>query len=289
MKPDMPGHGEADRHQVMNALEELGDHAQDLYLEHDLDALTLGTGDGALLRTITLPCPTVFLSPTDRYKYHGLRFYAILPAHERALFYRAVRDNYEGTTFKLKAQHGMINVNQSTMLPTCIETERRDVQPTRIIKNILNSPHNFRIDISPVELTDRVNNIRPLKNNDAILLEWRRKDIHLTGLEKHLDEDSRMVINPHTIALRGLCRKKLTFPGHIAINMQKRNAVKVDGERLTQALAWLGEDKALVIHVSHDPPAIVLRRNDPIARHALLMMQRFLPEEVEYLDRSAQK
>lgn len=278
-----PWHGEVERALVLRALEELGEPTQDLYLEHSHDALTLGTGDGVLLRTVTLPCRTVFRLKTDRHKHLGLRYYAVLPSAERPLFYRAFLEQEE-SFLVMRLRYGMICVGEKAMVPSRLDLEKRETHPTQIIRTLFNSPHNFRIDMNPTALSELVQTIRPLQNNDAILVQWDRRSVRLSGLVKTLDAESRLQVDPRILALDGLCRKKTLFPGSVVINMQKRNAAKVDGERLAQALAWLGDSKEAMVYAGHDPCALVLRRGDDIARHALLMMQRFLPEEVTYLD-----
>lgn len=289
MNTDTPWHGVVDRAQALSALAELGQNSQDLYLEHELDALTIGAGDGAILRTVTIPCQTVFQSPTDRYKHHGLRFYAVLPSQERALLFHAIHEHPD-LTFKLKVWSGMLQVERNTLVPTTLDLTKMETRPTRIIRNLLNSPHKIRIGMNPVHLANLIQPLRPIKNNDAILVGWGPKNVTMTGLEKSLDDNAQLQVTPHVLSLEGACRKKSPFPGHTAINSLKRNAVKVDGDRLCQALAWMGNcSKGVILQAGHEPPAIVLRRNDNIARHALLMMQRFLPEEVAYIDNSTRK
>ena len=278
-----PWHGEVERALVLRALEELGEPTQDLYLEHNHDALTLGTGDGAILRTLTLPCRTVFRVKTDRHKHLGLRFYAVLPPAERPLFYRAFLEQEE-SFLPMRLRYGTIVVGEKAIVPSRLDLEKRENHPTQILRTLFNSPHNFRIDMDPTVLSELVQTIRPLQNNDAILVQWERRSVRLTGLVKTLDAESRLQIDPRILAVDGLCRKKAVFPGSAVLNMQKRNAAKVDGERLAQALTWLGENKCAAIYAGHTPCALALRRGDDIARHALLMMQRFLPEEVTYLD-----
>lgn len=281
--------GTLDATRALEALVELGDEHQDLVVEYNYDALTLGVGDGALLRTVVVPADTSFRVRTDRYKQGGFRFHAVLPPSERASFKRmCIAHENDRTRPEFWVDYGALHFGEGTILcPAVLNSVQTDTQPIQMLRNLFCSEVHFRVDMDPSHLASLVDRIRPRANNDAVILEWQGREIRLTGLVKALDEESRIQVSPQTVVCRGLGRKKFPWKGATAINLQGTNAVKVDGERLQSALEWLGNDSAFEVYVGTAPLALAIRKKQPVARHALLMMQRFLPEEVEYVRRRA--
>lgn len=287
-----------DSGRARQALTELGFEHLPLYVEYNYDALTLGTGDGTFLHTVVVPTETTYRVKTDRYKQGGFKFFAVLSPAERSVFKRLLYENpHDDLLFH--EEDGMIvlhvksdrspNEPRTFLVTDTMERTRTETQPVQMVRGLLGSVHHFRIDMRPDSLATLVNVIRPRENNDAVIMQWKPKQIYLTGLSKKLDEQSDIVVTPNTTVCPGSSRKKSPWPGSVVINMQGRNAVKVNGGNLHAALNWLGEDAAIEVHVGSKPLAVVLRRKTPIARYALLMQQRFLPEELRWLDQTSAK